>query len=118
MAPRPRSKLHARIGARVRALRQARGLTQAAVAAQVDCSNHFVSGIERGVDSPSLLTLEKVAAVLGTTVATLVDEEERPRYAVDALALALRGHEDPRLLRVLREVAGLYRPERRGQRTR
>lgn len=109
MAPEPRSHLHARIGQRVRQLRLDRGLTQFQLASQIGCSNHFISGIERGVDSPSLTTLELLSQALGTTVAALVAEETRPEdmYTYD-LAQLLRGKRDPRLLRVLREVVALY----------
>lgn len=114
MPPKPRSLLHARIGRRIRLLREARSLTQAALASQIGCSNHFISGIERGVDSPSLLTVERLAAALETTVAALVVDEEEARTNVgplyEELLLSVRGKEDPELFAVLRAVAGLYRP--------
>lgn len=109
MPPRPRSALHARIGRRVRELRLSRGLTQADLAEQIRCSSHFVSGIERGVDSPSLITLEALARALGTTVGDLTREEtSATQEALHQLAAVLGDRRDPRLLQVLREVAELY----------
>ena len=111
MGTMPRSALHVRIGQRVRELRRALQLTQAALAARVGCSNHFISGFERAVDSPSLLTLESLAGALGTTVAYLVQEEpEGESLSLAAIARSLRGKSDPRLLHVLRELAELYEP--------
>jgi len=118
MAPKPRSPLHARIGRRLRALRQARGLTQAEVAETVGCSSHFVSGIERGVDSPSLLTLERFARALDTPVAALLEEgREDSASVLDSLARKLRGPLDAKkVVEVLREAVAAYdsgRPEKR-----
>jgi transcriptional regulator with XRE-family HTH domain len=44
--------------------RKENGLTQAALAEKAKISNEFMSGIERGAKLPSLLTLERLAAVL------------------------------------------------------
>jgi transcriptional regulator with XRE-family HTH domain len=114
----PRSPLHARIGRRLRSLREVRGLSQARLAEAVGCSSHFVSGIERGVDSPSLLTLERLARALDTSVAALVDERrDDASPAIDSLARRLRGPLDARqLAEVLREAVAVYqsgRPKRR-----
>ena len=53
------------IGERVRALRAARGLTQAALAGE-RFSKEYVSQIERGKTRPSRQALEWLAARLGT----------------------------------------------------
>jgi transcriptional regulator with XRE-family HTH domain len=115
MAVRARSPLHARIGKRIRDLRAARGLTQAALAERVGCSSHFVSGIERGVDSPSLLTLERIADALDSTAASLVaPESDAAAPGVEDLRRALRGSlDDPKLVSFLREAVALYRGGRR-----
>lgn len=119
MASQPRSPLHARIGRRVRARRKQKGWTQAHLAEAVGCSNHFISGIERGVDSPSLLTLETVADALSTSVGALVAEEQSGHsHAFYELEQRLQGRENPQLIRVLRDVIDLYdadsEPRRQG----
>ena len=117
MPAKPRSRLHALIGGRVRQLRQHRGWTQAYLAELIDRSNHFVSGIERGVDSPSLTTLEKLAEALGTTIALLVDQEEKPeRMIAYDLEQLLGRNQDPRLVRVIRDVVELYDAKQRKRR--
>ena len=109
MPTKPRSPLHLSIGRKVRRLRYERGLTQWTLAERVGCSNHFISGIERGVDSPSLLTLERLAKALGTKVSVLVDEDTSPESTARYdLAQLIGQQEDPRLLRVLRDVVSLY----------
>lgn len=62
----------ARIGQRVRALREQRGLTQDALAAKADMKAPNLSRLEGGKHVPSLPTLERVAAALGVRVADLV----------------------------------------------
>lgn len=115
MPPRPRSALHARLGHRVRSFRLRRGLTQSELAEQVGCSNHFVSGIERGVDSPSLLTLERIAEALDTSLSTLLEEEGRPvSDEVKELSTLLQERSDRRLINAIRELIVLYVPGRGG----
>lgn len=51
-------------GAKVQMLRQARGLTQAALAARLGLSAVFIRKVEAGERWPSLPNLEKLARVL------------------------------------------------------
>jgi transcriptional regulator with XRE-family HTH domain len=86
------------------------------LADRIRCSSHFVSGIERGVDSPSLLTLEALARALGTSVGELTREEtSATEEALHQLAAVLGDRRDPRLLQVLRDVAQLYDTSRSGR---
>jgi transcriptional regulator with XRE-family HTH domain len=62
-----------RIGLRVRAFRQAKGLTQAEVAERADRSVDAISSFERGKYIPSLAMA--VARALGLTISELVGEE-------------------------------------------
>jgi transcriptional regulator with XRE-family HTH domain len=50
-----------RLGARIRSLRSARGLTQEAVAARTDLTQKYVSALERGERTPSWGTLMAIA---------------------------------------------------------
>lgn len=61
-----------RIGARVRALREAAGLSQAALAERTNIQRPNVSRIESGKHVPSLETLERIARAFGVRVAELV----------------------------------------------
>ena len=56
--------------------RQARGLTQAALAAAMDVDRAHVSAMERGQQNVTLQTLQRVAAHLDVAPAQLI--EERP----------------------------------------
>lgn len=60
--------------ARLRAGREARGLSRLAMARQIDCDPQTIYRWECGDRTPSLDTLRRVAAVLDTTVGALVGE--------------------------------------------
>jgi transcriptional regulator with XRE-family HTH domain len=60
-----------RVADRVRVLRQARNLTQQALASQAGLAVRTVANLEAGQDA-SLDTLRKLAAVLAVSVAELV----------------------------------------------
>lgn len=62
----------ARAGARVRAERVARGLTQAELARRSGMSLRFLADFERGEGNASLVRVAEVASALGVSVATLV----------------------------------------------
>lgn len=64
------------VGANVRRLRQAQGLTAAELAASANISAAMLSRLERGDVSPSLDTLAALASALGTAVATLLRSPE------------------------------------------
>jgi transcriptional regulator with XRE-family HTH domain len=71
-------------GARVRALRKLRGLTQEELAAQSERSVDAISQIERGVNYPSHHTLTRLSSILGAPVGELLgmaDADESPRRA-------------------------------------
>jgi transcriptional regulator with XRE-family HTH domain len=60
------------IGRRVRALRQKRSLTQAALASRANLNQGFVSEIERGNRNPSHTTLQVLAKALAVPASALV----------------------------------------------
>lgn len=61
------------VGARIRALRQAKGLSLETVAAKASLSIGFVSQIERGLSSPSLKALASLADALELPIAGLFE---------------------------------------------
>jgi transcriptional regulator with XRE-family HTH domain len=70
------SDLNDRIAARVRELRGATGLSLDALAGKSGVSRSMISLIERGESSPTAVVLDKLAASLGVTVASLFDLPE------------------------------------------
>jgi transcriptional regulator with XRE-family HTH domain len=61
------------IGARVRAARQAAGLTQEAVALRAETDRSSVVRIEQGQQSPTTDTLIRLAAAIGCPLRTFVE---------------------------------------------
>lgn len=59
-------------GARVRALRQSKGLSQEAFAAQCGLDRTYISGIERGVRNVSLQNIKVIADALGSSLSGLM----------------------------------------------
>lgn len=68
------SELPARLGRNLAARRKALGLTQAQVAERLGVDTETLSRFERGKHVPSLLTLERLAGVLSSTCADLLEE--------------------------------------------
>lgn len=64
------------VGARIRALRQAKGLSLDTVAGTAGLSIGFLSQIERGLSSPSLKALASLADALGLPIAGLFEARE------------------------------------------
>jgi transcriptional regulator with XRE-family HTH domain len=89
------SSLAARIGARLRELRQARSLTLAKLAEQSGMSVSYLSAVEKGVNLPSLQTLARITEALGVSIPSVLADEgqahvkisripEQPTAIVDA----------------------------------
>lgn len=60
-----------RFGVRVRTLRLKKELSQEALAAKADLDRAFLSGIERGIENPTLFTIQAIADGLSVKVAEL-----------------------------------------------
>jgi transcriptional regulator with XRE-family HTH domain len=58
-------------GLNVRKKREAKQLTQESLAEKAELDPTYISGIERGVRNPSLLSIIRVAKALGTSVSDL-----------------------------------------------
>jgi transcriptional regulator with XRE-family HTH domain len=61
-------------GARVRALRKSKGLSQEAFAAQCGLDRTYISGIERGVRNVALINIKALARALDISIAELMDD--------------------------------------------
>lgn len=71
------------LGSRIRALREARGLTQQALSERINLGQFTYSRYETGRRSPSISVLAKVASALGVPLSTLFEVGE-PELAGDA----------------------------------
>lgn len=69
--------LNARLAARLRGLRAERGLTLDALAERAGVSRSMISLVERGESSPTAAVLDRLAAGLGVTLASLFADEAR-----------------------------------------
>lgn len=61
-----------RFGQRIRKLRLEQALSQETLAAKADLDRAFLSGIERGVENPTLFTIQAIADGLKTSVGNLM----------------------------------------------
>lgn len=65
------------VGANIRALREAAGLSQAYVAAQAGISQAMLCQIERGTKNPSLQVSKEISAVLCCKLDDLLDDQQK-----------------------------------------
>ena len=72
------------LGARIRVLRLARGETLRRLAADAGVTESFLSQVERGVASPSIATVQRIARALGQSIAELFAADERAGIVVRA----------------------------------
>lgn len=68
-------------GPHLRALRIARGLTQAEIAERAETNTMFISKLERGVTTPTIGTLVRLARALECPVTHLVRVFDEPLIA-------------------------------------
>jgi transcriptional regulator with XRE-family HTH domain len=73
------------LGARIRALRLARGETLRKLAAQAGVTESFLSQVERGVASPSIASVQRIARALGASIAELFATDDRAGIIVRAV---------------------------------
>lgn len=60
-------------GKNLKTQREAKGLTQEKLAEKAELDPTYISGIERGVRNPSLLSIIRIAKALGTEAASLFE---------------------------------------------
>ena len=80
----PETPIEVDLGARIRALRLASGLTLRRVAADASVTESFLSQVERGVAAPSIATVQRIARALGRSIAELFAADERAGIVVRA----------------------------------
>ena len=61
------------LGLNVRRWREEKGLTQEALAERADLDPTYISGIERGMRNPSVLSVVRIAKALGITTSQLME---------------------------------------------
>jgi transcriptional regulator with XRE-family HTH domain len=67
-------RLKVTLGANIRRLRKAAGLSQEALSAEVGIDMRYLGGIERGQENPTIEIIEGIAKELGVHVSTLVTD--------------------------------------------
>lgn len=67
-------ELQVTVGRRVRRLRQERGISQEALARDVDMHRTYLGGVERGERNLTLRSVERLADRLGVPVRDLIGE--------------------------------------------
>ncbi|MGI4894296.1 MAG: helix-turn-helix domain-containing protein, partial [Janthinobacterium lividum] len=76
------ARLAALVGATVRALRERSTLSMRTLAARAGISQPFLSTIERGLSTPSMLTVYRIAAALGVEPGDLLPGPAAERVSV------------------------------------
>lgn len=64
------------IGSRIRYFRKLKGWSQETLALQADMNPAFLGHLERGLKSPTVKTLEKIASALDISMSELVSEPQ------------------------------------------
>jgi len=106
-----RNELAKTIGQAIARWRTAHNLTQEGLAIALDVDPMTVSRFERGVTLPSLLTLQKISAVFGITMAELVDSPSKTAddkaKVFTALMLSLSDEEQAFFVETLQRYCSL-----------
>jgi transcriptional regulator with XRE-family HTH domain len=76
------------LGLNIRRIRESKNMTQLELAEKVGLTNTSLSQMEKGKMTPSLATLERIAAVLGVPISDLFRND--PTGLQDALGVYLR----------------------------
>ncbi len=99
-----------KLGLRIRAVREERGLTQQAVARSAGIATDMVSRLENGhYTSPGLRTLLRIAEGVGVSLATLLPDapSSAPENALKSRLGALAHRAEPHELNLLVDIAGV-----------
>lgn len=74
-----------RFGGRLREARTSRGMSQATLAERAGLTSSYLGRLERGLSSPGIDLVERLAEALGMTAADLLPAAARPADAVAVL---------------------------------
>lgn len=80
-----------RLGAHIRRLRHARGMTLVQLAVATDLSHPFLSQLERGLAQPSLSTLRRIALALETSPIELIAAADAPAEGASTIEVHRAG---------------------------
>lgn len=86
--------LDASVGERVRSVRRQRGLSLQQVAQQAELSVGFLSQIERGLSSPALRDLVRIATALGVGLNLFFDAADVGATTTDAVVVRVANRRD------------------------
>lgn len=81
-----------RLGARIRSIRESRGISLRAVARAMGISASAVSQMERGLMRPSVNRLIEMVSILDTTLSEVLEDSDEPDGAEHGEAPAIRIH--------------------------
>ena len=84
----------ARLGAAIRRIRHARGMTLVRLAETTDLSHPFLSQLERGLAQPSLSSLRRIASALETSPIELIAEADAAASDHPAVEVHRQGETD------------------------
>ena len=84
------SEIRIHLGKRIRQLRQMQDMTQEHLAESSNLSVSFLGSVERGAKSPTIETLEKIAAALDVTLSELMSFDSGAKSGDGGRALQLR----------------------------
>jgi HTH-type transcriptional regulator/antitoxin HipB len=76
-----RTQRAAELGERIRALREAGGISQAELARRIGSTQPSIARLEAGRVSPTLETLDRVAAALGAELVVALEAASQQRHA-------------------------------------
>ncbi len=82
------------VGDRIRSVRKQRGLSLQQVAQQADLSVGFLSQIERGLSSPALRDLMRIATALETGLNVFFEQMEVPGAPTDSIVVRVAHRRD------------------------
>lgn len=110
--------LRHRVGVKLKAIRKARGLSQAELAFALDCEDTLISRYELGKTTPSLEQIYRLATALDCSVGELLPGLNDPEYEQRRVLLAqlrsleetLRAEELSELLTFVQEVISRRTP--------
>lgn len=89
-------KVQITVARNLRRLRVALGLSQEALAVDAEVDRTYVSRLERGIENPTVLVLERLAKALDANIAEFFDQSQVARGPVKPLPSGRHGGRDKR----------------------